>query len=290
MLRFSERMGFREVKNVIQIDSIDEELLNGLWNAVMEFYYSKYFETHNGSNVNHYTLNELSKRIWIDFFKEPIDELNLDSKEPIDVIRNFLYSNQTEWFEIYDLIEFIPNNFKEDQSINSLFMDHCNGVLEKEVSAYRFVKGSIVQITTTEEIQEIELAITSPSTSDLVKVHLSNALKHLADRQSPDYRTSIKESISAVECVAKRIVGNTSTTLGNALNEIQSNGIIDFHQDLNLGLKKIYHYTSDSDGIRHALKDAPTVDFEDAKFMLVMCSSFCNYLTIKADKAGISLI
>jgi len=110
----------------------------------------------------------------------------------------------------------------------------------------------------------------------------------MADRESPDYRTSLKESISAVECIAKVIVGNPNTTLGAALNVIKSNGTVDFHQDLNEGLKKIYHYTSDSDGIRirHALKDTSTVDFEDAKFMLVMCSSFCNYLTVKANKAG----
>ena len=169
-------------------------------------------------------------------------------------------------------------------------MEYCNKVLEREVSAYRFVGGEIAQIISQEEIQEIEEAIANHSTSDLVKTHISHALQLMADRESPDYRNSIKESISAVECIAKAIVGNPNTTLGAALNEIERRGTIQLHEDLKEGLKKIYHYTSDAAGIRHALKDSTTVDFEDAKFMLVSCSTFCNYLTSKASKARISIL
>jgi len=52
---------------------------------------------------------------------------------------------------------------------------------------------------------------------------------------------------------------------------------------------KLYGYTSDSDGIRHALLKENKLNFEDAKFMLVSCSAFVNYLTIKADKSGIKM-
>jgi hypothetical protein len=51
----------------------------------------------------------------------------------------------------------------------------------------------------------------------------------------------------------------------------------------------MYGYTSDAQGIRHALMDEPNLSFEDAKFMLVSCSAFVNYLIAKAAKAGISL-
>ena len=50
---------------------------------------------------------------------------------------------------------------------------------------------------------------------------------------------------------------------------------------------QLYGYTSDADGIRHALLDESDLDFEDAKFMLVSCSAFTNYLKGKAIKAGI---
>ena len=231
-------MGFRQVKSVIQIDSIDEELLNGLWNAIMEYYYSKYSDFYSETDASHYTLKELSKKIWIDFFKEPIDEINLDTNQHVNIIRSYFFDEKTSWYDKYDLLEFIPNNFQASR-LNDHFMERCNKILEREVSVYRFIAGKIVAITTTEEIQEIEGAITDPTTSDFVKIHLSNALKHLADRESPDYRTSIKESISAVECIAKVIVGSPNTTLGAALNQIKSSGNIDFHQDLNEGLKSL---------------------------------------------------
>jgi len=64
---------------------------------------------------------------------------------------------------------------------------------------------------------------------------------------------------------------------------------------LNKNLKdafiQLYHYTSSAEGIRHAigLLEEPNLNFEDAKFMLVTCSAFINYLISKASNAGIEL-
>jgi len=49
---------------------------------------------------------------------------------------------------------------------------------------------------------------------------------------------------------------------------------------------KLYGYTSDADGIRHALLEEVTLDFDDAKFMLVACSAFVNYIRAKVPGAG----
>ena len=110
---------------------------------------------------------------------------------------------------------------------------------------------------------------------------------YYADRESPDYRNSIKESISAVESISKVLSTGSRDTLGGALDKIK--GKIKLHPALEKGFKQIYGYTSDTDGIRHALMEEPTCDFEDAKYMLVSCSAFVNYLIVKADKAGIKL-
>ncbi|MFF2291022.1 AbiJ-NTD4 domain-containing protein [Peribacillus butanolivorans] len=283
-MRFSERMGYRQVKDVIQHKSMDEDLKNGLWNALWDNYLKDYGQPFLSHLYR--PLVDLTISIWKDFFKEPIDNVQFGTSSIVEEIRSF-FLYEGEWDEIYDLVEFIPNHFSLDTGVNEKFINDCNVVLEREASAYRFVGKQLAEITTNEEIQEIEDAITNPSTNSLVKTHISNALSLMADREKPDYRNSIKESISAVECVAKAIVKNPKTTLGAALNAIESNGTIEFHADLKDGFKKIYHYTSDSAGIRHALKDQSTVNFEDAKFMLVSCSTFCNYLTVKASKAGI---
>jgi len=61
------------------------------------------------------------------------------------------------------------------------------------------------------------------------------------------------------------------------------------HASLKQGFVKLCGYTSDADGIRHALLEEPNLDIEDAKFMLVSCSAFVNYLVVKAQKAGIAI-
>jgi len=61
-------------------------------------------------------------------------------------------------------------------------MDRCNRILEREVSAYRFVAGKLAKITTDKEIQGIEDAIINSWTNDLVKKHILNALSLMADR------------------------------------------------------------------------------------------------------------
>jgi len=109
----------------------------------------------------------------------------------------------------------------------------------------------------------------------------------LADRKSPDYRNSIKESILAVESLCQLITGNTKVTLGQALKDIENKVII--HSALKKSFSNLYGYTNDADGIRHALLDESNLNFEDAKFMLVSCSAFINYLKSKALTAGINL-
>jgi hypothetical protein len=50
---------------------------------------------------------------------------------------------------------------------------------------------------------------------------------------------------------------------------------------LKAAFSSLYGYTSDANGIRHALTEEPDLDQADAVFMLVTCSSFCNYLISK---------
>ena len=76
--------------------------------------------------------------------------------------------------------------------------------------------------------------------------------------------------------------------MGQALKVIERKGI-GLHGALKKGFSSLYGYTSDADGIRHALLDESTTNFEDAKFMLVACSGFINYLIAKCSRVGIKL-
>ncbi len=57
-----------------------------------------------------------------------------------------------------------------------------------------------------------------------VAAHLQRGLELYADRESPDYRNSIKESISAVESMARIVAENPKATLGDALKTIEKRG------------------------------------------------------------------
>ncbi len=97
----------------------------------------------------------------------------------------------------------------------------------------------------------------------------------------------MKEAISSIEALCKLIVGDPAADLAKALKAITRKVAI--HPALSASLEKLYAYTSDGHGIRHALKDENSVDCEDAQFMLVTCSAFINYISVKASKAGISI-
>jgi len=276
-MRFSQRIGKRPVKTVLQVESIDDDLRNRLWNTVLEdFFYilNKYPSAQ---------VDKICKPIWKEFYKFPIDTIPLSSyfnsynvSRFIRYIRKWFFN--AEWFDIYDFIEFIA--IIDSQVINVGFTKKCNWALEKEVSGYRIVNEKVVQITSEEEVQAIEDATANTDQWKSVSTHLKTALDELADRKTPNYRNSIKESISAVEAFCKIVTKDDKATLGKALTEIEKQHQI--HGALKTAFSAIYGYTSDSGGIRHALLESDVkTEFEDAKFMLVACSAFINYLKTK---------
>jgi hypothetical protein len=115
-----------------------------------------------------------------------------------------------------------------------------------------------------------------------VKLHIQTAIHLLAEKESPNYRNVIKESISDVEAICQVILKDKNAELGRALSILKAK--FGLHEALEQGFKKIYGYTSDADGIRHALLAKDKLDVEDARFMLVSCSAFINYLIVKSDK------
>ena len=143
------------------------------------------------------------------------DTLRDEWKEVYDILRKFFFG--CDWYEVYDFIEFIAQNHPNEE-LNESFVRHCNSFLESEVSAYRFVNRQIVRIVSEEEIEAVEDALRVKSSP--VREHIKRALQMLADRQNPDYRNSIKESISAVESLVRTVTGNKKGTLGDLLNQI----------------------------------------------------------------------
>jgi len=141
------------------------------------------------------------------------------------------------------------------------------------------VSGELTEITSQIEIDAVESAANSPYQN--VRTHLKAALHLMNDKEHPDYRNSIKESISAVEAAAKNLTQNNKATLDDALIIIERDGKL--HGALKKAFSALYGYTSDANGIRHALLEDSSLKKSDARFMLISCSAFVNYLLELAE-------
>jgi AbiJ N-terminal domain 4 len=235
---------------------------------------------HHGDLNSDFT--SLMKKFWLSYFKKPLDTLP-SSNDVFSIIRTIFFDG--EWHECYDILEFIACNYTSNEYRDELIKG-SNEALEREISAYRFVGNQLTQITSENEISSIEEVLADTQRLTPVYEHLSTALNYLSDRKSPDYRNSIKESISAVESICNLITGGKDS-LGEALKKLETS--VPIHPALKKGFSAIYGYTSDASGIRHSLLDESNLTFDDAKFMLVSCSGFINYLLAKAATAGITL-
>lgn len=281
MRRFSERIGKRNIKVEIQLDWMDEDLQNSLWN-ILDLHIMKHIKGENAL-VSHSKYKELIYSIWFSFFKLPLDTIPHDTNNVVFQLRNLYFD--WDYLDTYDFIDFIAHKNYEFDKGN--FITDCNLILKRELSAYRFVNGLLTPITSELEINQIEKAIQESDNNPLkgVNIHLKSALEKISDRKNPDYRNSIKESISAIESICQILTAEKGAELGKTLKLLESK--MPLHGALKKGFTSLYGYTSNSDGIRHAMMDSDNLDQEDAIYMLVTCSSFINYLIRKAQKTGL---
>jgi hypothetical protein len=275
---FSQRKGLKKIRTEIQVESMDKALRNRLWNVFFPLYLDG-IGRYNDWRYN--GVQTFVLRFWDEYRKLPTTSAPQGPKEISSEIAEYFFN--CEWGEVYDFLECVVAYFPNEE-YNKRFITACNTILESEMSGYRFLGDKITEVTAEEELQEIEQALENPYAP--VRAHIEEALKLMSDRKSPNYRNSIKESISAVEATCNLLAGK-KVTLGQCLKDVKEK--IGLHGALEKAFSSLYGYTSEAEGIRHALMDEPTLSFEDAKFMLVSCSAFVNYLISKASKAGIKM-
>lgn len=264
-LSFSQRVGKKPVELPFQREGINASLRTRLWNLYDVFLFrpNYFFEAERSLFANGFILT------WAQFFNRTVDSIPYKYDNAVLEIKDFFF--RCEWYELYDYIEFSLENYDK---LPRDFSDYINEVLEVENATYRLINRIISPVISENEIQEISKALDTPISG--VMDHLSTALTLMSKRENPDYRNSIKESISAVESLAKSITSDDKATLGKALSKIKDSKNI--HPAFEKALTALYGYTSDESGIRHALLDESRLEEVDARFMLVVCSAFVNYL------------
>jgi hypothetical protein len=266
-------MGFRRVADVIQVDGMNDALRNGIWNVLHaeEFGIDRFLR---GGELYEPGIEAFSSALWAHYLKLPVDERPQRNWRILQVIRDYFFK-KWDWYEVYDFVEFCVGYYGDD------LVAPLNRMLERELAGYRIIDGVVAPISSSEEVETIQEAI-GDNTFSGASAHLKTALDLLSKKTNPDYRNSIKESISAVESVSCAITGSPSATLAAALKELAKKHSL--HGALKDGFLKLYGYTSDSDGIRHAMLDETQLTQADAIYFLVSCSAFVNYLKSKIAK------
>lgn len=278
MTRFSQRIGAIEVPKIIQLDSVPDSLRNSVWN----FLVSLFDEGENGWRK----IADVSAQF---FFKSPVDEIPGYNYDRMKWLKKRFYS--MSWYEVYDYCEFLVEWYERIRVRLRYRSDYLtlifNKIFEEELSGYRFIGDKLAPISNTAEVDAVETALATARSTGLfgAHAHLVSALDLLAKRPDPDYRNSIKESISAVEALAKQLGSQDSQGLSGALTELGKK--VPIHGGLKAGLLSLYGYTSDQGGIRHGMLEEPNLGYDDAKYMAVACSAFVNYLAAKAQAAGL---
>ena len=285
MARFSERIGAVTHSRTIQLASVDEALRNSLWNEI----YSRF------QNEIHPVWDRVAIALAQEVYKLPVDSLPRSMAQAHEWVRQRFF--EASWHEMYDLLEFLVRHcnviYNRPSALGSAYLDlkpeflrEVNAILERELSAYRFISGQLAPITDPTEVAAIEEASAVGLHGPLggVSEHIRAALELLGRKPDPDYRNSIKESISAVESAVNAVTGAEGSGVAKAVELLATRVAI--HPSLRASLKQLYGFTSNADGIRHAILEQSAVGFAEAKFMLVACSAFTNFLVSKADEAG----
>jgi len=274
MTPFSQRLGITPVRTALQGQSLDPATRNRLWSAFAET-----LPEAQGTRLSFRGtwMWQFCREVWAEFFKLPVDNMPLEEWQVRAALKAQFIN--APWNEVYDLLEFAVHS-KRHGDAGSL-AERVKHTLEEEKAGFRLVDGQFVQIADEAEIAAIEdgLRATAGDRFTPARVHLTTALQHFSSRTNPDYRNSVKESISAVEAIAQIISDDPRASLDDALRVMEARAPL--HGALKSALRSLYGYTSDAEGIRHALTEAPNLNAADAKFMLVACTAFVTYLIQK---------
>lgn len=280
---FSQRWEYESLPEPMKLESLSDDLRREVYNAFRDL-----FLTLNLVLNNHHI--QFVERLLGRYKKVPEDEIfkkDTASMFYCEVILEEIKIIVTDhkFNKVLDFIEIAVN----DRFVVSKFTEVIQQLFEKYSAAYWLDTYEKPYYFIPRTLEEQGFAVKESfhtlreSGMKAASIHLQQVAKQINTR---DYPKAIVDSIHAIETVAFSIDPESKKGLTSALMSLEKRGI-KIHPALKSGFIKIYGYTSNEPGIRHALrnKSTPNIGLDEAMFMFGACASFAAYLVSKHQKA-----
>lgn len=279
-LTFGQAEGVEDLPRQLELREVSKELRAKLLLAVISSMVGDKVVTDYGPDRIGGAWADVLVDLHVQYRHGYIDEYSWDWEARLADISNTIKSRP--YTDVFGTVQFILQHRKCPAGLAK----SVGSVLVEARAAYRVVSGGlIVPISSEVEAEAIDHALKDLRLSkrDGARKHLEAAITAVT---AGLWATSVRESIQAVEAVA-RTLEPSATTLAPALDKLSKAGHV--HPALKAGLSKVYGYTSDEPGIRHPLLEDgdAKVDETDALFMIGACASFVSYMIGKARTGGL---
>ena len=292
-LTFSQRHGYEDPPQPLQLEELPRAARVAIWNVLYEHLSDALptdIEIMEAWDVGHQLSpdvlcspwDKILEELYVEHDNMPRDDWNSEFEAWRIELRERI--STYEFNRVFELIEFIMRH--SDCPPN--FIERMANKFSSNRLAYTIDAGpppTILPAATPEEGERLKASLKELHSAglDVVRDQLHKASKLINEG---DWRGSIRESIHAVESVAKQIDPGGANTLGKALSSLQKRGVLQ-HEPLKEAFSSLYGYTN-KQGIRHALLDNDKADvtIDEAVFMLGACASFASYLWRKHKAAG----
>ena len=272
-LTFSQAEGLEELPQPLSLGEVPPEARNLIWDA----FWSTTMEHLNGNWVRNPWCDVL-RDTHVRFFSQPADEFSHHSENIRGIYKSLFLSNEP-YNRLFDLLQHL---MRQNDCPHEFIARIRATFIESRLAYTLDTNGppTMLPTATPEEGEALQNAL-----ARLSKAGFSGAREHLRKAavsiNRGDWPGSVRESIHAVESVARRIDPSAST-LGPAINRMERE--YGMHPALASACKKLYGYTSNEQGIRHAaLDDDSKVGQEEAVFLFGACASFASYLAQKGN-------
>lgn len=270
-LTFAQREGAAPLPQQLQLREISQELRAALWAII----YSQFQDAKRHRDYREAALgepwHEVMLRWHVNHEHKMLDEFKDSWLHNVELAKTII---KGDYVRVLDFIEFVVR----DRACKQNVREAVARVLENRRSAYRLLDRTIVPITSDEQAVAIEASLNAAASMKAAGpyAHLRAAAGEL---NSGNWAGAVRESAHAVEAAA-RAIEPEAKELKPALRKLHDRGL---HPALSQGLEKLYAYSSDEQGVRHALVfgDESKVGEAEAMFMFGACASFVGFLAAK---------